>query len=195
MGRDEFARVFALVHISLFISFFSFFFCFEEFFSAKKTTFSSSKRKKEMEEVTEMEEEEEEEEPRRVRSPPPPNSSVNGDVLLDQQLQRDEVRFPSFRAFVCAGDDTKHIARCIFLYTHRSSLLRERENTTKCVFFMVFAAKRALFFSLSMRARALSRLLFCSFLSLSLSLEMLRVFSLSLRGSRDESSLSLAGCY
>jgi len=60
-------------------------------------------------------EEEEEEEPRRVRSPPPPNSSVDGDVLLDQQLQRDEVRFPFF---VCAGDDIKHIiARCIFLYT------------------------------------------------------------------------------
>jgi hypothetical protein len=48
----------------------------------------------------EEEEEEEEEEPRRVRSPPPPNSSVDGDVLLDQQLQRDEVRlFPLF--FVC----------------------------------------------------------------------------------------------
>jgi hypothetical protein len=45
------------------------------------------------------EEEEEEEEPRRVRSPPPPNSSVDGDVLLDQQLR--EVRFPSFFARLC----------------------------------------------------------------------------------------------
>jgi len=44
-------------------------------------------------------EEEEEEEPRRVRSPPPPNSSVDGDVLLDQQLH--EVRFPSFFARLC----------------------------------------------------------------------------------------------
>jgi hypothetical protein len=47
----------------------------------------------------------------------------------------------------------------------------------------------------SARARIFCRLLFFLSFSLSLSLEMLRVFSLSLRGWRDESSLSLSLCW
>ena len=80
----------------------------------------------------------------------------------------------------------EHIARDVHFSSKRQIFLRE--NTSKCVFYGVFAGEA--------RARA-SSLVFCSFfLSLSLSLEMLRVFSLSLRGWRDESSLSLsAGCY
>ena len=105
-----------------------------------------------------------------------------------------------FHPFVrlCVQAMIRNTSRGAFFYIHTQILSFERTRKhNEMRFFMVFAAKRALFFSLSMRARALSRLLFCSFLSLfsSLSLEMLRVFSLSLRGSRDESSLSLAGCY